>query len=151
MKTLTEGSTAPDFALPDQGGRTVRLSDLLQEGPVVLFYYPAAMTAGCTQQACQFRDLATEFRAAGAQPVGISADQVDTQAAFDDRHSLGYPLLSDPDGATAADYGVKRRLVTPVKRTTFVIGTDQKVARVIASEWKMDVHADEALETVRAL
>lgn len=151
MKTLTEGSTAPAFELPDQDGRMVRLADLLQDGPVVLFYYPGAMTSGCTQEACQFRDMATEFEAAGAQPIGISADDVGKQAQFDQAHSLGYPLLSDPTGATATDYGVKRRFITPVKRATFVIGTDQKVARVIASEWKMEVHADEALEAVRAL
>jgi len=63
MKTLTEGSPAPDFELPDQDGKPVRLSDLLLAGPVVLFFYPAALTPGCTKESCHFRDLAAEFAA----------------------------------------------------------------------------------------
>ena len=70
---------------------------LLAGGPVVLFFYPAAMTYGCTKESCHFRDLKAEFAAVGAQPVGISADQVDKQRQFDEKESLGFPLLSDPD------------------------------------------------------
>ena len=95
------GDEVPDFELPDQDGVPRRLSTLLTDGPVVLFFYPAAMTSGCTAESCHFRDLAAEFAAAGAQRVGISADAVDKQAEFDRINSLGYPLLSDPDGAVA--------------------------------------------------
>ena len=151
MKTLTEGSPAPDFELPDQDGKPVRLSDLLLAGPVVLFFYPAALTSGCTKESCHFRDLGAEFAAAGAQRVGISADSVERQGEFDRAHDLGYPLLSDPDGAVATSYGVRRKYLTPVKRATFVIGTDRVVHRVVASEWRMDVHADEALAALRTL
>ncbi|AKN17233.1 peroxiredoxin [Mycobacterium haemophilum] len=150
MKT---GDTVADFELPDQTGTPRTLSALLAEGPVVLFFYPAAMTPGCTKEACHFRDLAKEFGAVGASRVGISADPVHKQAKFADTQNFDYPLLSDTDGRVATQFGVKRGLLgklIPVKRTTFVIDTDRKVLNVISSEFSMDTHADKALETLRA-
>ncbi|MDA8365620.1 MAG: peroxiredoxin [Actinomycetota bacterium] len=146
------GDIAPDFELPDENGTPRRLSDYLASGPVVLFFYPAAMTPGCTAESCHFRDLAAEFEAAGAQRVGISADPVEKQKQFSDKHSFDYPLLSDPDGSVATTYGVRRRLtmISPTKRTTFVIGGDGTILAVIASEVRMNVHADRALEVLRA-
>jgi peroxiredoxin Q/BCP len=143
------GDEVPDFELPDQTGANRRLSTLLIEGPVVLFFYPAALTTGCTKEACHFRDLATEFKQAGVQRVGISRDTVDKQREFAEVHAFDYPLLSDADGAVAELFGVKRgRLgakLAPVKRWTFAIGTDRKVVAAIHSEVNMDKHADEAL------
>jgi thioredoxin-dependent peroxiredoxin len=147
--TLSPGDQAPDFALPDQTGTERSLADLLAGGPVVLFWYPAAMTTGCTKEACHFRDIAAEFEAVGAQRVGISADAVEKQAEFDEKHSLGYPLLSDKDKSVAKAYGVKRTLLPMNKRVTFVIGQDGKLVDVISSETNMDVHADKALEALR--
>jgi peroxiredoxin Q/BCP len=150
MKT---GDTAPDFELPDQNGTPRTLSTLLADGPVVLFFYPAAMTAGCTREACHFRDVADEFAAVGAQRVGISTDAVDKQAKFAGMHGFDYPLLSDADGTVAAQFGVKRGLLgklMPVKRTTFVIDTDRRVLDVIGSEFNFNSHADKALATLRA-
>ena len=149
MKTIEKGVIAPDFELPDQAGTVRRLSDLLAGGPVVLFFYPAAMSSGCTAESCHFRDLAAEFAAAGAVRVGISTDPPERQAAFDQKHSLGYPLLSDVDGAVATSLGVKRRFLTPVKRVTLVIGPDRAVLEVISSEMSMSRHADAALEFLR--
>ena len=129
MKT---GDTVADFELPDQTGTPRRLSALLSDGPVVLFFYPAAMTPGCTKEACHFRDLAQEFTAVGANRVGISVDPVAKQAKFADAQRFDYPLLSDTDGAVANHFGVKRGLLgklLPVKRTTFVIDTDRTGAR----------------------
>jgi thioredoxin-dependent peroxiredoxin len=145
MKTLTAGSTAPDFDLPDQAGTRRSLSELLTHGPVVLFWYPAAMTGGCTKETCHFRDLAAEFAAVGAQRVGISMDDVAKQAQFAGQHGFDYPLLSDATGDVATAYGVRRRFLTPVKRATFVIGTDRVIREVITSETQMAVHADRAL------
>lgn len=150
MKTLAAGTQAPDFELPDQDGRPVRLSDRLQDGPVVLFFYPIAMTAGCTKEACHFRDLAVEFKEVGAQRLGISTDPVAKQREFSEMHGFDYPLLSDESGEVAAAFGVRRRLVTPVKRATFVIDSDRTVLEVVASELNMDVHADRALAALRA-
>ena len=147
---MQKGDVVPDFTLPDQTGAPRKLSDFLANGPVVLFFYPAAMTYGCTKESCHFRDLAGEFAAVGAQPVGISADTVEKQKLFSDTHSFDYPLLSDTDRTVARQFGVKRGLsVLPNKRATFVIGTDSKVIAVINSEVNMAKHADSALEVLR--
>jgi peroxiredoxin Q/BCP len=147
---LSTGDLAPDFTLPDQHGTPVSLGELLARGPVVVFFYPKAMTAGCTKESCHFRDLAAEFAELGAQRVGISADSVDRQAAFDAKHDLGYPLLSDPDRKVAAAFGVKRPGPLFNRRATFVIGTDRRVLAAISSEMNMDIHADQALAALRA-
>ncbi len=142
---MREGDEVPDFELPDQHGQTTRLSGLLTDGPVVLFFYPAAMSLGCTRESCHFRDLAAEFAAIGAQRVGMSTDLPAKQKKFDELHHLGYPLLSDRDGAVATSLGVKRKLLVPVKRVTLIIDEQRMVAKVIASEMSMATHADDAL------
>jgi peroxiredoxin Q/BCP len=153
MTQIKRGDRAPDFELPDQTGTVRSLSGLLADGPIVLFFYPAAMTPGCTKEACHFRDLAQEFAAIGASRVGISTDGVDKQARFSDSQRFDYPLLSDADGRVAESFGVRRGLLgkfLPVKRTTFVIDKDRRVVEVISSEVNMDTHADKALEVLRA-
>jgi peroxiredoxin Q/BCP len=150
---MKRGDQVPEFELPDQTGTVRSLTALLADGPIVLFFYPAAMTPGCTKEACHFRDLAGEFDAVGASRVGISTDGVDKQARFADSQQFDYPLLSDRDGSVAEMFGVKRGLlgkVLPVKRTTFVIDTDRTVLDVISSELNMDTHADKALATLRS-
>src|SRR5258705_3276569 len=102
------GDVVTDFELADERGVPRRLTELLAGGPVVLFFYPAAMSAGCTVEACHFRDVAAEVAAVGAQTVGISGDTVERQAQFATKHSLGYPLLSDPDGTVRTLFDVRR-------------------------------------------
>jgi peroxiredoxin Q/BCP len=146
------GDLVPDFELPDQDGTPHSLARLLADGPVVLFFYPAALTPGCTREACHFRDIAAEYAAAGVPRVGISRDAVARQKQFADRYDLDYPLLSDADGRVADLFGVTRGgllgRLGPVKRRTFAIGTDRRVAAVIASETNMAVHADQALRAL---
>lgn len=149
------GEEIPDFELPDQNGTPRRLSTLLTDGPLVLFFYPAAMTTGCTKEACHFRDLAAEYREAGVQRVGISMDTVDAQKKFADMHSFDYPLLSDEQGQVAEIFGVRRgaigsKLGAPVKRQSFAIGRDRRLVAQITSETNMDKHADEALAALTA-
>ncbi|MEU9475811.1 peroxiredoxin [Streptomyces sp. NPDC048191] len=145
------GDKAEDFALPDETGTARRLTELLADGPVVLFFYPAALTPGCTAEACHFRDLAAEFAAVGARPVGISGDSVDKQQEFTGRHGLGMPLLSDTDGAVRERFGVKRGFsLAPTKRVTFVIAQDRTVLDIVRSELRMNTHADRALAALRA-
>jgi peroxiredoxin Q/BCP len=149
---MQTGRLAPQFELPDQSGTPRSLDALLADGPVVLFFYPAANTPVCTAEACHFRDLAAEFAALGASCVGISTDAVDTQAGFASKQNLGYPLLSDSDGTVAAQFGVKRGLLgklAPVKRQTFVIDPDRTVRKVVTGELRANVHADEALKFLR--
>ena len=149
---MKRGDRVAEFELPDQTGAVRSLTSLLADGPTVLFFFPAAMTPGCTKEACHFRDLADEFAALGASRVGISTDPVTKQAKFSDTQRFDYPLLSDADGKVATAFGVKRGLLgklMPVKRTTFVIDSDGTVLDVISSEFSMDTHADKALEVLR--
>ncbi|MEU4774313.1 peroxiredoxin [Micromonospora sp. NPDC023644] len=151
MAGVGVGDVVADFELPDETGTPRRLSELLAGGPVVLFFYPAAMTRGCTAESCHFRDLAAEFAAVGATRVGISRDPVAKQAEFSRRHGFDYPLLSDADGVVADLFGVRRRLplgALSTRRMTFVIGTDRRVVEVIHSELNMNDHADAALRAL---
>jgi thioredoxin-dependent peroxiredoxin len=151
--SIKPGDVVGDFELPDQDGTPRRLSALLADGPVVLFFYPAAMSSGCTAEACNFRDLAAEFREAGAQRVGISRDLPEKQKQFSDKHGFDYPLLSDPNSDVAAALGVKRKLpLGPLstKRMTFVIDTDRSIIEIIHSETNMNDHAAKALEALAA-
>jgi thioredoxin-dependent peroxiredoxin len=144
------GDEVPDFELPDQTGTPRTLSEFLSVGPVVLFFYPAAMTPGCTKESCHFRDLKAEFEAVGASRVGISTDPVEKQRRFADKYSFDFPLLSDPDGTVATIFGVHRNIgLLPTKRTTFVIGKDRRLLEVIKSEFNMNTHADKALEALK--
>ncbi|MET8351483.1 MULTISPECIES: peroxiredoxin [unclassified Micromonospora] len=151
MAGVGVGDVVEDFELPDETGTPRRLSEFLTAGPVVLFFYPAAMTRGCTAESCHFRDLAAEFAAVGATRVGISRDSVARQAEFSTLHGFDYPLLSDEDGTVAQRFGVRRRLpLGPLstKRMTFVIGADRRVIEVIHSEVSMNDHADRALRAL---
>ena len=148
---MQPGDVVPDFELSDDQGNQRSLTELLSHGPVVLFFYPAALSPGCTRESCHFRDLAKEFADAGAQRVGISPDGVQRQAEFSAKHSFDFPLLADPDGAVATMFGVRRNFgPLPTRRMTFVIDTDRKVLDVIKSEVRMGVHADRALAALRS-
>ncbi|KUN76332.1 peroxiredoxin [Streptomyces griseoruber] len=150
-KTLETGDKVEDFSLPDETGTVRSLTELLADGPVVLFFYPAALSPGCTAEACHFRDLAAEFAAVGARPIGISGDSVDRQQEFAGRHTLGMTLLSDSDGDVRERFGVKRGVsLMPTKRATFVIAQDRTVLEVVRSELRMNTHADRALDALRA-
>ncbi|MET7426800.1 peroxiredoxin [Dactylosporangium sp. NPDC005555] len=148
---MNVGDIVEDFELADETGVTRSLTGLLADGPVVLFFYPAALTAGCTAEACHFRDLTADIRAVGGHPVGISGDEVERQAEFATRHRLGYPLLSDKDGTVRGRFGLGRGMLglTATKRVTYVIDTDRRILDVIRSEIRMDVHADKAIEALR--
>jgi peroxiredoxin Q/BCP len=146
------GDLAPDFTLLDQYGAERTLSTLLASGALALFFYPAAMTSGCTKESCAFRDLGAQFEALGAQRVGISMDSVQRQSQFTQKNQLDYPLLADVGGHVARQFGVKRSLdVLKVKRSTFIIDKERRVVDIVSSEINMDAHAQRALESLRAL
>jgi peroxiredoxin Q/BCP len=132
---IEPGDQAPDFTIPDQHGEPVTLSDLRGK-PVVLYFYPKADTPGCTTQACGVRDHAPEYEFAGAVVLGVSPDPVKKIAKFDDKFTLGFPLLSDEDHSVAEAYGVwvqksmYGRTYMGMERTTFVIGPDGVVTDV---------------------
>ncbi len=147
MPSQTE--TIPDLTVTLDDGATTTLTKLADGHHLVVFFYPKAFTGGCTAQACHFRDLGAEFAAAGARRVGISRDDVETQASFSDAHGFDFPLIADPDGAVAKAFGAKRPGPIPSKRQTIVLGPDLSVHKRISSETNMDVHADDALAYLR--
>ncbi|ASU82780.1 thioredoxin-dependent thiol peroxidase [Nocardiopsis gilva YIM 90087] len=134
---LQPGDDAPDFTLSDADGNPVTLSELLKSTGkrVVLYFYPAAMTPGCTTQACDFRDNLRDFDAAGLTVLGISPDTTDKLAKFRDKEGLTFPLLGDPDKDVLRAYGAfgeKKnygKVVQGVIRSTLVIDPDGKVEK----------------------
>jgi thioredoxin-dependent peroxiredoxin len=132
---IEPGQPAPDFELPDQDGRAVRLSDL-RGRTVVLYFYPRASTPGCTTQACGVRDHRAAYQEAGAAVLGVSPDEVAAIARFHGAHGLGFTLLADADHAVAERYGAwgektaYGKTSLGVRRMTFVIDADGVVAKV---------------------
>jgi peroxiredoxin Q/BCP len=130
--TLAPGDTAPDFSLPDPDGRPHTLSQL-RGRKVIVYFYPAASTPGCTKQACDFRDNLASLQSAGYAVLGISPDKQEKQAKFRDEEHVTFPLLCDPSKETLEAYGAygEKKLygktVIGVIRSTFVIDEDGKV------------------------
>ncbi|WP_173921946.1 thioredoxin-dependent thiol peroxidase [Agromyces sp. Marseille-P2726] len=133
---LAPGDLAPDFTLTDQEGRQVTLSDL-RGSRVVLYFYPEAMTPGCTTEACDFRDNLNSFASAGVRVLGVSKDDVDKLKRFAERDRLNFTLLSDPDLEVQKAYGVwgekalYGKIVVGSIRSTFVIGPDGRIERAL--------------------
>lgn len=144
------GQPLPDLDVTLHTGERSRLSDLAADGPLVVFFYPRAFIGGCTAEACHFRDLAAEFAEVGASRVGVSRDDVRTQARFADEHDFDYPLLADTDGEVARAFGAKRPGPLWSKRQTYVVAPDLTLLGTISSETDMEQHADEALALLRA-
>ena len=136
MARLSPGDPAPDFTLPDADGTDVSLHDYLHDssgGKVVVYFYPAAMTPGCTKQACDFRDNLNSLRSAGYSVLGISPDKPEKLTKFRERDDVNFPLLSDTSKATLEAYGaygektMYGKKVTGVLRSTFVIDDQGKI------------------------
>ena len=146
------GQQAPDFKLPDAEGTLVSLGELLRRKVVVLYFYPKDETAGCTVEACAFRDAYEDFTAAGAEVVGVSRDEAASHARFATHHRLPFTLLSDVDGVVHALYGVQSRLGGLVRdRVTFVIDRSGIVRQEFSSMIDMRGHVKSALPVVRRL
>jgi peroxiredoxin Q/BCP len=151
---VEEGTAAPDFELTSDSGETVKLSDLRGK-QVVLYFYPKDDTPGCTTQACGIRDVYGEFEKAGAVVLGVSPDDERSHVKFKDKYDLPFTLLADTDHAVSEQYGVwgekkyMGKTYLGVSRSTFVIGEDGNVKRVM-EKVKPDSHADEVLEALKS-
>ena len=152
---MGEGDKAPEFTLTSSDGGQVSLNDLKGKF-VVLYFYPKDDTPGCTKEACDFRDLRKKFQAAGAQIYGVSFDSLASHKKFITKYKLPFPLLADVDKSVAQKYGVYKqksfmgKSYMGIERTTFVIGPDQKIAKIFPKV-KVDGHADEVLKVIKSL
>jgi peroxiredoxin Q/BCP len=147
---LRVGDRAPDFTLPSSSG-PVRLADVLRSTAVVLYFYPRDETAGCTAEACAFRDSYEVFTEAGAEVIGVSDDTVESHRSFAAHHRLPFQLLADPGGEVRRLYGVSAWLGLLPGRVTFVIDRHGIVRHVFDSQFQATRHVGEALETIRTL
>lgn len=135
-KELKEGDLAPEFDLKDDSGKSVKLSELRGRN-VVLYFYPADDTPGCTKESCSFRDHKAAFDGRNAVILGVSPDGVDSHVKFKQKYSLTFPLLADADRRIHAAYGVRNR-------STFVIGTDGTIKKAFRGV-RVDGHTEEVL------
>ncbi len=149
---LKEGDLAPDFELPAHDGSTVRLSDL-RGRIVVLYFYPRAMTSGCTREAQRFNELLEEFEKYNAVVLGVSNDPLDKVKRFAEKLGLKFKLLSDAENKVIEKYGVIRRRGDKVSanRVTFIISPDGVIAKILRNIRPAEKHADLALEEVKKL
>src|SRR6185369_3556591 len=145
-RTLKVGERAPDVTLIGPDGAPARLADLFGRKAIVLYFYPKDETTGCTIEACAFRDTYQAFVDAGAEVIGVSRDDRESHRRFAAAHDLPFLLLSDPDGAAHAAYGVKSRLGNLVRdRMTFVIDRSGVIRMVFNSMLRFSAHAAKAL------
>jgi peroxiredoxin Q/BCP len=155
MTALNIGNNAPDFTLPRDGGGTITLSGL-RGNPVILYFYPKDDTSGCTQEAIEFSGLRPQFEKLGAKVIGMSPDPVKKHDKFKTKHDLKVDLVADEDKAIIESYGLwveksmYGRKYMGVERTTFLIDSDGKIAK-IWNKVKVPGHAAEVLEAAKAL
>jgi peroxiredoxin Q/BCP len=137
---LEKGAKAPDFDLPDQHGRKHTLKALLADGPLILYFYPADFTPGCTKEACSFRDLHQELLKAKLRVVGVSPQDVDSHQRFAAEHDLNFPLLADPDKVAVKAYDLDGPLGFGVRRGTYLIGRDGRIQDSVLADLRIGAH-----------
>lgn len=138
---LKAGDRAPDFSLPDQDGRPVGLSGLLADGPVVLYFYPADFTPGCTKEACAIRDMHDDLLDAGVRVVGVSPQDSASHARFRARHGLQFMLLADTDKTAIKAFGVDGPLGIGVRRATYLISPEGVIEDMVLADVMVGKHA----------
>jgi len=139
---LQPGAKAPEFVLPDDRGGETTLSDLLQNGPLILYFYPADFTPGCTKEACAIRDIHDDIQSVGLQVAGVSPQDIDSHKRFRDEHDLPFVLLSDPDKVAIRMYDVDGPFGVGVRRATFLINQDRTIQDVILADVMIGRHKE---------
>lgn len=139
---LKSGELAPDFELPDQDGRKRRLSDLVDGKPLILYFYPADFTPGCTKEACDLRDLHTRILASGLRVVGVSPQSPASHRRFRDEHALPFTLLSDEDKVAIKALDVDGPLGIGVRRATFLIDGKRRIVDAVLADLRIGRHQE---------
>ncbi len=137
---LSAGNRAPDFTVRNQNDEPVALADLLRNGPLLLYFYPADFTAGCTREACSLRDLHSQLRAAGVSVAGVSPQNAKSHAAFAAKYSLPFTLLCDPDKVLARAYDVVGPLGLGVRRASFLISQEGLIEDAVLADLRIGRH-----------
>jgi len=139
---LKNGSAAPDFELPDQDGRKQKLSTLVDGKPLILYFYPADFTPGCTKEACDLRDLHAQILASGLRVVGISPQSPESHRRFRDEHALPFTLLSDEDKVAIKAFDVDGPLGIGVRRATFLIDGKRRIVDAVLADLRIGRHQE---------
>jgi peroxiredoxin Q/BCP len=139
---LPSGGRAPEFTLPDQNDQSVSLSTLLRYGPLILYFYPADFTPGCTREACSFRDLHAEILQAGLEVAGVSPQTPESHRAFRDKYKLPYTLLADVDKFVIRMYDVQGPLGFGVRRATYLIDQARYIRSAVLADFRIGEHAE---------
>src|SRR3979409_1153087 len=139
---LKAGERAPEFTLPDDPATDRSLTELLSSGAIVLYFYPADFTPGCTRQACVLRDLHTEIESAGLRVIGISPQNPQSHAKFKAQYQLPFVLLSDEQKTVIRMYGVNGPLGSGVRRATYLVDSSRRIRDAILADFKIARHAD---------
>ena len=137
---LKPGTAAPEFALPDQDGRESRLSALVSGGPLILYFYPADFTPGCTKEACDLRDLHAQIISSGLTVVGVSPQSPESHRRFREKYGLPFTLLSDESKSAIKAYGVDGPLGMGVRRATFLIDGQQSIVDAVLADLRIGRH-----------
>jgi len=139
---LKTGAKAPEFLLNTHEGIETSLSDLLQNGPLILYFYPADFTPGCTKEACSIRDIHKDIQAVGLQVAGISPQDEDSHQRFREEHNLPFILFSDPEKVAIKMYDVDGPFGVGVRRATFLIGQDRSINDAMMADVRIDRHRE---------
>ena len=139
---LKIGSKAPEFVLANDRGGETSLTELLRDGPLVLYFYPADFTPGCTREACSIRDIHDDIQAVGLNVAGISPQDTASHERFRDKHELPFILLSDPDKVAVKMYDVDGPFGVGVRRATFLINQDRTIQDAVLADVRIGLHQE---------
>ena len=139
---LKPGARAPEFVLLNDAGEETSLADLLQDGPLILYFYPADFTPGCTKEACSIRDIHNDIQSVGLHVAGISPQDVDSHRRFREKHDLPFTLLSDPDKVAIEMFDVDGMFGVGVQRATFLIAQDRTIQDAVLANVRIGRHQE---------
>ena len=137
---LNVGDKTPDFVLHQDTGESVSLDELLTDGPLILFFYPADFTPGCTAEACSIRDIYPDIKAVNATVVGVSPQSIETHQRFKSTFELPFPLLADPEKAVIKSFGVNGPMGFGVRRVTFLINQEKRIVDRVVADFAIKRH-----------
>ncbi len=139
---LKPGDLAPEFFLSDENGDEVSLTQLLQPGPIILYFYPADFTPGCTKEACTFRDIHDDILSVGLRVVGVSPQDAESHARFKDEHNLPFTLLCDPEKVAIKMYDAVGPFGKGVRRVTYLVTQSQKIQDALQADVMVGKHKE---------